>query len=71
MRAAIAVMLLAFAGASCTPNDDVTGSTGVCAARLYSPYDPKNLNQCVAACIACDHGVTTTCTTSCTLKGAR
>jgi hypothetical protein len=25
----------------------------------------------VAVCKKCDHGITTTCTTSCTLKGAR
>lgn len=42
-----------------------------CAAKLYSPYDPKNLEQCMAVCIACSNGVKTTCSTSCTLKGAR
>jgi hypothetical protein len=26
--------------------------------------------QCVAACKKCQHGITTTCSTSCTLKGA-
>jgi hypothetical protein len=29
------------------------------------------MKQCVAACIACERGVTTTCSTSCTLKGAQ
>lgn len=42
-----------------------------CAAKLYSPYDPKNLEQCMAVCIACSGGVKTTCSTSCVLKGAR
>lgn len=42
-----------------------------CAAKLYSPYDPKNLEQCMAVCLACRAGVKTTCSTSCTLKGAR
>ncbi len=42
-----------------------------CAAKLYSPYDPKNLEQCMGVCIACSGGVKTTCSTSCTLKGAR
>lgn len=42
-----------------------------CAAKLYSPYDPKNLEQCMAVCVACSAGVKTTCSTSCTLKGAR
>ena len=42
-----------------------------CASNLYSQYNPKVMDQCVNACIKCDHGVVTTCTTSCTLKGAR
>ena len=42
-----------------------------CAAKLYSPYDPKNLEQCMAVCMTCSAGVKTTCSTSCTLKGAR
>jgi hypothetical protein len=29
------------------------------------------MKQCVAVCIACERGVVTTCSTSCTLKGAR
>jgi hypothetical protein len=28
------------------------------------------MKQCVAACIACERGVTTTCSTPCMLKGA-
>ena len=36
-----------------------------------SGYDRTVFDQCVAACIKCQHGVTTTCSTSCTLKGAR
>lgn len=42
-----------------------------CAAKLYSPYNPKNLQQCIAVCQACGKGVKTTCSTSCNLKGAR
>ncbi|EKS39892.1 hypothetical protein HMPREF9695_01853 [Afipia broomeae ATCC 49717] len=42
-----------------------------CATKLYSPYDPKNLEQCMAVCQACSAGVKTTCSTSCTLRGAR
>ncbi len=34
-------------------------------------YDEKNFDQCIAACIKCEHGVTTTCATSCRLKGAK
>ena len=71
MRAMISIVLCAAALAACTPdsNNDVTGSIG-CANKLYTPYNPKDMKQCVAACIACDRGVVTTCTTSCTLKGA-
>jgi hypothetical protein len=28
------------------------------------------MKQCVAVCIDCERGIVTTCTTSCTLKGA-
>jgi hypothetical protein len=56
---------------SCTPEDDVTGSIhNKCATELFASYNPKKLDQCVAACIKCDRGTTTTCSTSCTLKGA-
>ena len=71
MRAIFAIVLSAAALAACKPENDVTGSIGSCAGKLYSPYNPKNMNQCVDVCIACDHGVVTTCSTSCTLKGAR
>lgn len=72
MRAIIAIVMTAAALAACTPesNNDVTGSIGSCTRQLYSAYNPKDMKQCVAACIACERGVTTTCTTSCTLKGA-
>jgi hypothetical protein len=70
MRAMIAIILSAAALAACTPDNDVTGSIGMCARKLYSAYNPMDMKQCVGACIACEHGVTTTCSTSCTLKGA-
>ena len=71
MRAIIAIVLCAAALAACTPesNNDITGSIN-CANRLYTPYNPKDMKQCVSVCIACERGVTTTCSTSCTLKGA-
>ena len=57
---------------SCSPDEDVTGAIHQkCASELYSPFNPKSLEQCVAACIKCDRGTTATCSTSCTLKGAR
>ena len=72
MRAIIVIILSAAALAACSPdNNDVTGSIDSCARKLYSAYNPKNMKQCVGACIACERGVTTTCSTACTLKGAR
>lgn len=50
---------------------DITGSTNSCPVRLDSLYNPRDLNKCVSACKACDRGTTVTCTTSCTLHGAR
>lgn len=71
MRAIIMLVLAAAVLAACKPEgNDVTGSVDNCATKLYSPYNPKDMKQCVAVCIACERGVTTTCSTSCTLKGA-
>ena len=70
--ATVAALLL-----GCKPETETTGSTTeatstkACAARLYSSYDPKKFDQCVDVCLRCERGITTTCTTSCTLKGAR
>ena len=72
MRAIIAIVLSAVVLAACSPeNNDVTGSVDACARNLYTPYNPKDMKQCVAVCIACERGVVTTCSTSCTLKGAQ
>lgn len=72
MRAFLAIVLSAVALGSCTPesNNDITGSVDNCARKLYSTYNPKDMKQCVAVCIACQSGVMTTCSTSCTLRGA-
>ncbi|MBU6457930.1 MAG: hypothetical protein KGQ48_10360 [Bradyrhizobium sp.] len=71
MRAIFAIVLSAIALAGCNQDNDVTGSVENCARQLYTPYNPKNMKQCVDVCIACERGIITTCTTSCTLKGAR
>jgi hypothetical protein len=72
MRVIIAIVLSATALAACTPeSSDVTGSVDNCARKLYSQYNPKDKKQCVAVCIACERGVTTTCSTACTLRGAQ
>ncbi|NVN86714.1 MAG: hypothetical protein HXX15_11575 [Rhodopseudomonas sp.] len=66
----IMVVLAALTLASCSSEEDVTGSISSCAAGLYSAYNPKDMEQCVKVCKVCKHGATTTCTTSCTLRGA-
>jgi hypothetical protein len=71
MPQAIGILALALAVASCSPASDVTGSTGKCESDLFPSYNSKDLKQCVAACIKCQNGVTTTCSTSYTLRGAR
>jgi hypothetical protein len=73
MRVILAIVLSAAVLAACTPEskNDVTGSIGDCARKLYSEYNPKDKKQCVAVCIACERGVTTTCSTACTLRGAQ
>jgi hypothetical protein len=60
----------ALATLACSPQGEATGSINACTAELFPAYNPKVLDQCVAVCKKCDHGITTTCTTSCTLKGA-
>lgn len=65
----LAVALLC-GGCSQSQEPEVTGSTAACATRLYSAYNPKDMKQCVDVCIQCSRGVTTTCSTSCKLKGA-
>jgi hypothetical protein len=71
MRAVVVILLLGLTVAGCDPEQDITGAAPACPMRNYSSYNPKEMNQCVAACKACDRGNTVTCTTSCTLKGAR
>lgn len=67
----VAVIMLALMTAACDQEQDITGSTmPACPLRSYS-YNPRDMNQCVAACKSCDRGTTVTCTTSCTLRGAR
>ena len=71
MKRLAALAAVAFVMSACSPDGETTGSISSCARELYPSYNPSSLEQCVAACKKCDHGITTTCTTSCTLKGAR
>lgn len=66
----VAVLICALMTAACDQEQDITGSMSACPARNYS-YNPRDMNQCLNACKSCDRGTTVTCTTSCTLKGAR
>lgn len=56
---------------SCSPEPEMKESINACVAKHYSSYNPKALDECVDVCIKCERGTTTTCSTSCTLKGAR
>jgi len=70
LRLAVLIAATSTLGA-CSPEEEVTGSVhNKCATQLYPSYNRKALDQCVAVCIKCDNGSTTTCSTSCTLKGA-
>ena len=70
LRCAILVaVVLMLAG--CRSDDETTGSVNDCVALNFPSYNPNAMDQCVAACKKCQNGVTTTCTTSCMLKGAR
>jgi hypothetical protein len=71
MGRSMALLALALVVVSCKPEDETTGSIGKCASDLFASYNAKILDQCVRVCRTCDHGTMTTCTTSCTLKGAR
>ena len=66
MLASVLIVVLMGCSQESTPE-----AVAECKATRFSGYNPKDMNQCVKACIACENGVTTTCTTSCTLKGAR
>jgi ferredoxin-like protein FixX len=71
MRALSIMILIALATAGCQRESEVTGSTDACPVRLYGTFDGKDMHQCVKACMSCDRGTIVTCSTSCTLKGAR
>ncbi|MES2752825.1 MAG: hypothetical protein V4661_15770 [Pseudomonadota bacterium] len=63
-------LLAAIALAACGPKDDLTEAQKACMSNNFSQYKPSDLEQCVNACKVCRNGNTTTCTTSCRLKGA-
>jgi hypothetical protein len=66
----VLTLLLLLGLADCSKGPEGADLTAECKAKVSAALQSKSLKQCVAACIECEHGVTTTCSTSCTLKGA-
>jgi len=66
-----AALLLASVIAGCWPDPAPTGSISRCVTEHFPSYNPKDREQCIAACIKCERGVTTTCATACSLKSTR
>ena len=64
-------VLFAMTLAACSPEAEVADSTNKCVTELYPSYNSKRLDQCMDACIKCKRGSMATCSTSCTLNGAR
>ncbi len=62
---------------ACGPDPDpattatATATYNACAAKYYSEYNARNIDQCIRVCTACERGTVGTCSTSCRLKGAR
>jgi hypothetical protein len=54
----------------CSNEPEYSDQQRACIAKLYSSYNPKQMNECVNVCKSCMDGNTVTCTTSCNLKGA-
>jgi hypothetical protein len=69
----LVVLLGILCGITGCNNDtsDATAETLKCARKQYANYDPKIMKQCVDVCIGCERGSMTTCSTSCTMKGAK
>jgi len=66
-----AVLLLAPMLGACSPEPTPTNTASQCATDMFTSYNPKDRDQCIAACIKCERGVMTTCATACSLKGAK
>ena len=56
--------------AACSP-DPTPDSVARCMTTNFPSHIPKDREQCIAACIKCKNGVTTTCATACNLQGSR
>jgi uncharacterized protein YcfL len=70
MRTLILCIIAAVLLAACSNEPEYTDQQQACIARQYKIYDRKQIDQCLNVCKSCMSGTTTTCTTSCKLKGA-
>ncbi|MCW5702066.1 MAG: hypothetical protein AB7I42_24735 [Bradyrhizobium sp.] len=68
--AAVGLAMMLSMGA-CSPDSASNDPVARCVARNFPSHDPGNREQCIAACIKCENGVTTTCATACSLKARR
>jgi hypothetical protein len=53
MFRSIGLIAMAVVVVSCSPESDVTGTANKCASKLFPSYNPKDLKQCIDACIKC------------------
>jgi len=56
--------------AACSP-DPTPDSVARCITTNFPSHNPRDREQCIAACIKCKNGVTVTCATACNLQGSR
>jgi hypothetical protein len=64
-------ILSAMVGCNNDTSSDPSAKVLQCARKQYADYNPKIMKHCVDVCIACERGSMTTCSTSCTMKGAK
>lgn len=67
MQLWVILIPLAILGA-CSRESDTAATTS---AQCMAGYNEKLFDQCIAACIKCEHGIMTTCATACRLRGAK
>ncbi len=56
--------------AASSKEPEYTDTQRACIAQRYPNYNATIASQCLDVCKVCMSGTTTTCTTSCKLKGA-
>lgn len=71
MRRLSLYILTAVLLTGCSNEPEYTDQQRACIAKQHRNFDAKQMSQCVNVCKFCMGGNTTTCTTSCNLKGTR